>query len=101
MLERQLRPAQGFIENALRHPQLQSRDAGSCMSAEPTSAWPVSILRHPIGAADNTWEGRLSRVDGGRANDFDAMSRIVSDAVNDEKSAPQTVIRILPTRPEG
>jgi hypothetical protein len=49
----------------------------------------------------NTWEGLLSRVDGGRANDFDAMSRIVSDAVNDEKSAPQTVIRILPTRPEG
>jgi hypothetical protein len=49
----------------------------------------------------NTREGRLSRVDGGRANDFDAMSRIVSDAVNDEKSAPQTVIRILPTRPEG
>jgi hypothetical protein len=35
------------------------------------------------------------------ATDFDAMSRIVSDAVNDEKSAPQTVIRILPTRPEG
>jgi hypothetical protein len=49
----------------------------------------------------NTREGALSRVDGGRANDFDAMSRIVSDAVNDEKSAPQTVIRILPTRPEG
>ncbi|MDB5398239.1 MAG: hypothetical protein JWQ55_257 [Rhodopila sp.] len=29
------------------------------------------------------------------------MSRIVSDAVNDEKSVPQTVIRILPTRQIG
>ncbi len=33
MLERQRRPAQGFIENAPRHPQHQSREAGSCMGA--------------------------------------------------------------------
>ena len=33
MLERQLRPAQDFIENPLRHPQHQSREAGSCMGA--------------------------------------------------------------------
>ena len=31
MLERQTRPAQGLIEYPLRHPQHQSREAGSCM----------------------------------------------------------------------
>ena len=31
MLKRQTRPAQGFIENPLRHPQHQSREAGSCL----------------------------------------------------------------------
>jgi hypothetical protein len=35
MLERQPRPAQGFIENALRHPQNPSREAGSCLGAMP------------------------------------------------------------------
>ena len=34
MLERQLRPAQDFIENPLHHPQHHSREAGSCMGAE-------------------------------------------------------------------
>jgi hypothetical protein len=33
MLERQLRPAQDFIENAPHHPQHQSCEAGSCMGA--------------------------------------------------------------------
>ena len=36
MLERQLRPAQDFIENPLRHPQHQSRKAGSCLGAQQT-----------------------------------------------------------------
>ena len=34
MVEKQLRPAQDFIGNALRRPQHQSREAGSCMGAE-------------------------------------------------------------------
>src|SRR5271166_4713311 len=34
MLERQLRPVQDFIETAPRHPQHQSREAGSCMGAK-------------------------------------------------------------------
>ena len=36
MLVRQLHLAQDFIENPLRHPQHQSREAGSCMGAERT-----------------------------------------------------------------
>jgi hypothetical protein len=34
MLERQLCPAQGFIEYPLPHPQRQSREAGSCLGAK-------------------------------------------------------------------
>jgi hypothetical protein len=41
MLERQTRPAQGFIENPLRDPQNQSREAGSCMGGNPTFTSPV------------------------------------------------------------
>jgi hypothetical protein len=36
MLERQLCPAQDFIENPLRHLQHHSREAGSCLGADRT-----------------------------------------------------------------
>jgi len=41
MLERQTRPAQGLIEYPLRHPQHQSREAGSCLGA----IRPFEVLR--------------------------------------------------------
>ena len=36
MFERQLCPAQDFIENPLRHLQRHSREAGSCLGADRT-----------------------------------------------------------------
>jgi len=45
MLERQLHLAQDFIENAPRHPQHQSREAGSCLGA----IRPFEVLRRNFG----------------------------------------------------
>jgi hypothetical protein len=64
MLERQRRPAQDFIENAPRHPQHQSREAGSCLGGfltfstrrsiaesvpELATRWPTTSA--PVGVA--------------------------------------------------
>ena len=47
MLKRQTRPAQGFIENPLRHPHRQSREAGSCLGADrqPALASRMAIMQ--------------------------------------------------------
>jgi len=50
MLKRQLHLAQDFIENALRHPQHQSREAGSCMGANRNGVSETQI------AALGRWE---------------------------------------------
>ncbi len=60
MFERQLRPAQDFIENPLPHPQRQSREAGSCSGrfgpavagVQPSSTDDLarrSVIRRPAG----------------------------------------------------
>jgi hypothetical protein len=43
MLGRRQRPAQDFIENPLSHPQRQSREAGSCMGAEPSAPATLNV----------------------------------------------------------
>ena len=93
MLERQTRPAQGLIEYPLRHPQHQSREAGSCTDAEQTSiphahnaqfapvptirdgAWAMPQIHHAMAPRSLHIRSRspLDRQDRARRSPSDAM----------------------------